>query len=100
MNTLLIVANTGACLIILWHAFCAISKMDKQTHWAIRWSYVLLATGSFAALFMPPDTWMQGAGLAGVAAVMLANRRERCGDCVGCIKNPQPVVFHDRRIHG
>lgn len=100
MKTLLILANTIACVVILWNALCAISRMDRKTHWTVRWSYVLLATGAFAGLCTPPDTWLQGAGMAGVATVMVANRRERCGDCVSCVQSHRPVTIHDRRIHG
>lgn len=100
MTTVMIAANTLACFVILWSALCAISRMDRGTHWTVRWSYIVLATGAFAGICVPPDTWVQGLGLAGVAMLMLANRRGKCKDCIGCIKVGQPVVFHDRRPHG
>jgi hypothetical protein len=96
-QTLLILANTLACVIVIWHALCAVSKMDSHTHWSIRWAFVLLATGAFATLCMPPTSWAQGAALGGLALVLIANRRERCGDCSGCLKSRRQMVLHDWR---
>lgn len=103
MSTAVIATNTVACSVILWSTLCAVSRMDRNTYWSVRWSYIVLATGAFAGICAPPDTWTQGVGMIGVAMVMFANRRGKgkceCKGCVGCIKG-QLVVFHDRRLHG
>lgn len=98
MSTVLLIANAFACVVVGWHALCAISKMDRHTDWRIRWAYVLLATGAFASLAFPPTTLWQGAGMGGLALVLLANRRNRCGDCFGCRprSNTYVVPFHHR----
>lgn len=79
MSTLLFLANVFASGVVGWYALCAISRMSVHTDYKIRWAYILLATGAFAALLFPPETWWQGAGMGGVALVLLSDRRSRSG---------------------
>lgn len=69
----------AAAIAILWRVEPAIARMDRGTHWMIRYALLLLACGALAALLcicsgasVDPLTVLI---LAGIALLLLCERR-------------------------
>jgi hypothetical protein len=76
-DLVMIAAHSAACLIVCLHAICVLTSMTSDTRPSIRTAYILLAIGAFSGIMFPPQNWWQAMVAIGVAAVIVADKRNK-----------------------